>query len=405
MDFIYKAINMSGQEVSGEVKALSLKEAEVLIGGMDLVPFDVAEQKEIQNGVNFAGLSEKLTSVSSEDLVLFTKQLRTMLKAGVNIIKILDILAEQTENIKLLKTITLIRKDLNEGSSIFDAFSMHKSVFSSLYCSMIEAGEVSGSLPDILERLIYIIEHENKIKSDIKSALRYPAIVVVTLFAAFIILLTFVIPKFVVIFKKAGIELPLPTKICIALYMVIHSYWYLLIGGIVLIGSGLYFYMKTSQGKFVRDTVILALPIVGPLIIKSVMARFASVFAILLTSGVAILNSLEVLSKTIGNSAITRQFEMIAEKLKEGQGISGPLKSANYFTTMVINMVAIGEEEGSLDEMLREVATHYDDEVEYAVKGLAEAIGPLLTIGLAVVVGFFALAIFLPMWDLTKMVK
>jgi type IV pilus assembly protein PilC len=135
------------------------------------------------------------------------------------------------------------------------------------------------------------------------------------------------------------------------------------------------------------------------------MARFSSVFSILLTSGVAILNSLEVISKTLGNSAITRQFRMIAGKLEEGQGIAIPLKSAKYFPPMVINMVAIGEEAGTLDEMLKEVAAHYDDEVDYAVKGLSEAIGPILTIGLAAVVGFFALAIFLPMWDLTKMVK
>lgn len=405
MEYTYKAINPLGQELSGEIQAQSSMEAEEQVSRMGYIPIQVKLRPAMANQMSLAGIGEMLTPVKPEDLILFTKQFRTMLKAGVNIIQILDILSEQTDNPRLKKTIGQIRKDLNEGRSIHEAFSKQQGVFSPLYCSMIEAGEVSGSLPDILERLIYIIDHENKIKSDIKSALRYPAIVVITLFAAFIILLTFVIPKFVAIFKKAGLTLPLPTKICLALYNTLHSYWYLILAAIVFCVIGFVMSMKTERGRFIRDTVILALPVIGPLFVKSVMARFASVFSILLTSGVAILSSLDVLSKTLGNAAITRQFDQISEKLEEGQGIAQPLKAARYFPPMVINMVAIGEEAGSLDEMLKEVAKHYDDEVDYAVKGLAEAIGPILTIGLAAVVGFFALAIFLPMWDLTKMVK
>ena len=405
MNFIYKAIDPSGREMKGNIKAASPQEAEQLIGNMGLIPIHVRQGKEGRAEFSFSDLTERLNPVRPEDLVIFTKQFRTMIKAGVNILRILDILVEQTENVRLKKTIRTIRKDLSEGTSINEAFARHSDVFSPLYVSMIEAGEVSGSLPDILERLIYIIEHENKIKSDIKSALRYPAIVVMTLVAAFFILLTFVIPKFVTIFKKAGINLPLPTKICLLLYNFLHDFWYLLLAGVVFGGIAIYMYVRTDQGRFVRDSLVLALPIVGPLFIKSVMSRFSSVFAILLSSGVAILSSLDVLAKTIGNSAITRQFRMISGKLEEGQGMAVPLRSAKYFTPMVINMVAIGEEAGTLDEMLKEVAVHYDDEVEYAVKGLSEAIGPLLTVGLAAVVGFFALAIFLPMWDLTKMVK
>ncbi|MBU1172919.1 MAG: type II secretion system F family protein [Proteobacteria bacterium] len=405
MDYIYKAITPSGQEISGVIIAQTRMDAEDQINGLGYIPLKVKEKPPGKTQMSFSGLSEMMTPVSTEDLILFTKQFRTMLKSGVNIIQILDILFEQSENVKLKKTIGMIRKDLNEGKTIHQAFSKHQNVFPPLYCSMLEAGEVSGSLPDILERLIYIIDHENKIKSDIKSALRYPAIVVVTLFAAFLILLTFVIPKFVTIFNKAGLALPLPTKICLWLYNGLHDYWYVILAGIIFCVMGFVMSMKTPKGRFVRDTAILSIPIIGPLLIKSVMARFASVFSILLTSGVAILSSLDVLSKTLGNAAITRQFNEISEKLEEGQGIAKPLRSARYFPPMVINMVAIGEEAGTLDEMLKEVAIHYDDEVEYAVKGLSEAIGPILTIGLAAVVGFFALAIFLPMWDLTKMVK
>lgn len=405
MEYQYTAISTTGQEVTGQVNAQSLDDAETQIGLLGYIPIQVGLEGAKKPGFSLAAIRESLSPVRTEELILFTKQFRTMLKAGVNIIQILNVLIEQTENPKLKNAITEIQKDLNEGRSIHDAFLKHRDIFSVLYCSMIEAGEVSGSLPEILERLIYIIDHEHRIKSDVKAALRYPAMVVMTLCAAFFILLTFVIPKFVTIFTKAGLNLPLPTRICLGLYQALSHYWIIVLAGCAVGIIGLVISMKTPTGRYVRDSVLLAIPIVGPLFVKTVMARFASVFSILLSSGVGILNSLDVISNTLGNAAITRQFDLIAAKLEEGQGIARPLKTARYFPPMVINMVAIGEEAGTLDDMLKEVAAHYDEEVEYAVKGLSEAIGPILTVGLAVVVGFFALAIFLPMWDLTQMVK
>jgi len=268
---------------------------------------------------------------------------------------------------------------------------------------MIKAGEVSGNLPGILDRLIYIIDHEAKVKSDIKSALRYPMVVLIVLAVAFVILLTFVVPQFAYIFSKAGLDLPLPTKIAMLLSNFIKNYWFIYIPIVVIILFGLYSYFKTENGRFLRDTFLLGLPIVGPLLQKAALSRFASIFAILQTSGVPVMQSLNILSATIGNAAISRDFDYVRDRIEEGAGISVPLKSARYFTPMVVDMIAIGEESGNIDEMLREITKHYDDEVEYAVKGLSDAIGPILIIGLAVVVGFFALAIFMPMWDLTKM--
>jgi type IV pilus assembly protein PilC len=270
---------------------------------------------------------------------------------------------------------------------------------------MIKAGEMSGNVPIVLDRLIYIIEHEAKVKSDIKSAFRYPLIVVIALGIAFIVLLTFVIPQFVSIFKTAGLVLPWPTKFAMFLYAFLRNYWYLIIGVIVITVFGMISYFKTSNGKFVRDSFLLEMPIIGPVFKKAALSRFASIFAILQTSGVPIMQSLDILSATMGNEALTRSFDHIRERIKEGAGISTPLKSAKYFTPMVIDMIAIGEESGNIDEMLRAVAKHYDDEVEYAIKGLSDAIGPILIVGLAAIVGFFALCIFLPMWDLTKLAK
>jgi type IV pilus assembly protein PilC len=270
---------------------------------------------------------------------------------------------------------------------------------------MIQAGEAAGALPEVLERLIYIIEHEHQVKSDIKSAMTYPAIVVVFLFTAFLVLITQVIPKFVNIFNNAGLALPLPTQICLLIYTFLTNYWYLLLGGTVVAVVFLYYYLKTDQGKLARDTILMRVPLLGPLFVKSAISRFASIFSILQASGVDVLDSMDILSGTIGNAAIGGELQSIKDSLAEGRGIAGPLGQAKYFTPMLINMVAIGEESGNLENMLRDVAEHYDTEVEYSMKKLSEAIGPILTVGLAAVVGFFALAIFLPMWDLTLMAK
>jgi type II secretory pathway component PulF len=268
---------------------------------------------------------------------------------------------------------------------------------------MIRAGEISGNVPGVLDRLIYIVEHEAKLKSDIKSALRYPMIVVIALVIAFIILLTFVVPQFASMFSKSGLVLPLPTKIAMLLHSYLKNYWYLILTAIVITVFGLSTYFKTENGRLMKDTFLLELPILGPLFKKAALSRFASIFAILQTSGVPVMQSLGILSVTIGNAAISKDFDYVRDRIEEGAGISAPLKSAKYFTPMVVDMIAIGEESGNIDEMLREITKHYDDEVEYAVKGLADAIGPILIVGLAAVVGFFALAIFMPIWDLTQL--
>jgi type IV pilus assembly protein PilC len=316
---------------------------------------------------------------------------------------LLGILEEQTENPKLRSILGHMHQDIKEGASLYDAFSKHTNVFSPLYCSMIKAGEASGALPEVLERLLYIIEHEHKVKSDIRAALTYPIIVVVFLFTAFLVLITQVIPKFVNIFKNAGLALPVPTQICILIYEFLANYWYFLLGAVVVVGVFLFYYLKTDPGKYTRDAVLMRVPLIGPLFVKSSVSRFASIFSILQASGVDVLESMDILSGTIGNAAVGRELDSIKDRLAEGRGISGPLGQAKYFTPMLINMVAIGEESGNLESMLQDVAEHYDTEVEYSMKKLSEAIGPLLTVGLAAVVGFFALAIFLPMWDLTLM--
>jgi len=403
--FSYRAITDTGDTVSGRIEADSIEMVNNILSNRGYIPEKVTGESGVSAGFNLQGIKAKLTPISAPELILFTKQLKTMLRAGVPIMRLLEVLENQTENLNLRQIVQSMNQDIKEGFSLHEAFLKHPKAFSPLYCSMVKAGEASGALPDVLERLLFIIEHEHKVKSDLKAALQYPIIVLVLLVVAFIILLTFVIPKFVGIFERAGVDIPLPTQICLMMYRLLEQYWVLILFGIVAGGMVLFYYLRTEQGKFVRDSFLLKLPILGSLYVKAAMTRFASIFSILQSSGVAILDAMRILSGAIGNAAISREFNQITERLEEGRGIAGPLKSGKYFTPLVINMVAIGEESGNLEEMLHEISEHYDSELEYGMKKLADAVGPILTIGLAAVIGFFALAIFLPMWDLTKMVK
>jgi len=193
--------------------------------------------------------------------------------------------------------------------------------------------------------------------------------------------------------------------VSMVLYSILSNYWYICLALLVVGITGIRMFLKTPQGRYLVDSLILRIPLIGTLFVRAAMSRFASIFSILQSSGVPVMTSLQILSGTIGNSAIAREFDRVRDRVEEGRGISGPLNVAKYFTPMVIQMVAIGEESGQLDEMLRAVSTHYDDEVAYSVQRLSDAVGPILVVGLAAVVGFFALAIFLPMWDLTQVAR
>jgi type II secretory pathway component PulF len=403
--FSYEAINEAGSNISGVIEADSVEIANSTLASRGFIPTKVKEERSAMGSIQSSEILEMLTPVKAPELILFTKQFNTMIHAGVAMLRLLEVLKDQNENPRLKKVLGRMHQDIKEGASLHEAFSHHPRVFSPLYCSMIRAGETSGALNEVLKRLLYIIEHEHKVKSEIKSALMYPIFVVSFLFVAFLILLTWVIPRFVTIFKSAGLNLPLPTQICMLLYQMLANFWYLIIAAILIGGGFLFYYLRTDQGRLVRDTLLMKIPIIGKVFVKSAISRFASIFSILQASGVDILESMDILVGTIGNAAISAELKSIKDRLAEGRGISGPLSRAKYFTPMLINMVAVGEESGNLEEMLKEVAEHYDTEVEYSTKKLSEAIVPVLTIGLAAVVGFFALSIFLPMWDLTLMAK
>ncbi len=401
--FKFQAITEGGTTTEGVIEAESLKAARDMIGARGLIPSKVTQQGSESSLTK--SIEDRMSKVKVPEVILFTKQFRTLFDAGISIVNLLEVLEQQSENPKLKRAVVMIGEDIRQGSTLYAAFSKHTTIFSPLYCSMLKAGEVAGTLPEVLERLIYLIEHEYKVKKQIQSAMVYPIIVVVLLIGAFLFLLNFVIPKFVEIFARAKIELPLPTKVCMYMYQGLQQYWHVGLATVVISVTALVLYVRTEKGRYVMDSMLLKMPLIGPVLRKGAMARFASIFALLQASGVGILDTVSILSSTIGNEAIAREFEHLRDKLQEGRGIAGPLRNSRNFTPMVINMIAIGEESGNLDNMLQQVSKHYDYEVEYSVNRMAELIGPILMGCLAVVVGFFAMAILFPMFDLTKQVK
>ncbi len=404
MKYSYQAINDLGNVVKGVIEAGSGQAAEEAISSGGLIPVRVVPEKGEKDP--FGGRLQRIAGkAKTRDLILFSKQFRSMFSAGVSLRRILEVLEMQTENGALRNAASRIRDDISQGSSLKEAMEKHPSIFSPLYCSMIGAGEASGRVPEVLERLTHMLEHEDKVKSDIRSAMQYPAVVIVALAGAFFFLLTFVVPRFAAVFANAHLKLPLPTRIAIAMHDVLIGHWFVMLLAVFGGVAGIRAYVGTENGRFAKDSFLLRLPVFGPLFIKASISRFSSIFAILLASGVPVINVMTILSGTIGNSAMSRAFDRIKGQMVEGQGIAGPLSEAKFFTPMVVSMVAIGEESGDLEGMLKEITVHYDEEVRYSVSRLADLITPVLTVALAVMVGFFALAVFMPMWDMTKLVR
>lgn len=403
--FLYKALDEAGKRVSGALEADSVDAATRALTDRGYIPTRVEEQHAGTLANNWLSVRQRFSHVSAPELIVFTKQFSTMLRSGVSMRRILGILEDQADNAKLKVVARMLSRDVESGSRLSDAFRKHPETFSPLYCSMMEAGEAGGALPAVLDRLVYVLGHEHQVRSEVKAALQYPATVLLSLVVAFVILLTAVVPKFARLFEQGGVPLPGPTRVCMFVSDIVLRHWVLLVVVLVAVLVALRQYLRTSQGKFVRDAFLLNVPILGPVLRKAAISQFASVFAIFQSSGVSILDAMRILSQTMDNAAVARDLEMVGELLEQGRGMAEPLRQVRYFSPMLINMVAVGEESGDLESMLREVAAHYDVEVEYAMKKLVGALGPLLTIGLAVVVGFFALAIYMPMWDLAKTIK
>lgn len=392
MIFIYKAKDLSkGRIIEGEINADSKEKALLALKAQKLQVIEISPiKRRLRKG-----------KITSKDIVIFSRQLATLVSSGVPIIQSLAILESQAENINLVKVISSIKKDIEGGLSISEALAKHPKVFSELYVSMIKAGELGGILDVILDRLSSYLESSEALKDKVKSAMMYPTIVGGIAVLITIFLIVYVIPIFKGIFQGFGAELPFVTRVVISISDFLKKYLFFIVGSIFLGYVGLKKYVSTPSGRKNFDNFLLNLPIFGVIFKKVAIAKFSRTLATLIKSGVPILQGLETVAKTSGNKIIEEAIMESIKSIKEGGRISDPLKKSEIFPEMVVQMIAVGEETGSLDSMLFKIADFYDQEVESAVKGLTSMIEPLVMVFMGVVIGFIVIAMFIPMFELS----
>lgn len=396
--FIYRARDEKGSLVTGMVEGDNKRAAYLQIDALGLFPVAVSETKE--RAFSFEGFLANLRPVRYDDIIFFTRQLQTIIRAGIPMLSGLRALEEQTSNTKLKEAIKVMVQDIDKGASLSDALLKQKKLFPDLYTSMVKAGEIGGSLEDVLGRLATLLEFQLKTKEMLKSAIRYPVFVVTTLLIAFLVLINFVVPRFAVLFRGAKMDLPLPTRMLLSINDVFQNNAIYLAFFIFLIIGAFFFYKRTGAGTLALDRLKLRVPLIGPIMLKICMSRFANMFENLITVGIPVVRTLEVVSRTVGNEYIARKILEISGKIEKGLGISRPLQEAEIFPPLVIHLISTGEQTGSLEDMLKEVTTHYDREITYSINRLSTWIEPLLTAGLSLMVLFLALAIFLPWWNM-----
>ena len=400
--FSYKVKAGDGKITSGAIDADAPRSAIDRLRAQKLVVLEIAEKK--------AGLADKFKGflkgkVSSKELTLFSRQLATLVAAGVPIVQSLSILEGQAESKTFHEVLTSVKADIEGGLSISDALKKHPRAFPDLYTSMVKAGEIGGILDSILERLSVYLESSEALKGKVKSAMTYPIVVLSICAAVTIFLLIFVIPTFKSIFASFHSALPAPTQALLDLSDFLrHNFWIIFVVPIAAWRGFKVAYANPKSRRWI-DGQILKLPMFGVILRKFAIARFSRTLGTLVKSGVPILQALETVAQTAGNTIIEDAILSARQAIKEGGHLSEPLKKSGIFPTMVTSMISVGEETGNLDQMLQKIADFYDGEVDAAVKGLTSMIEPIVIVIMGIVIGSIVIAMFLPMFDMDELVS
>jgi type IV pilus assembly protein PilC len=393
--FTYTARTVGGELKTATVDAPSRDEVVSQLRRQRLSVVKVDEEKK----------RKTKGSVKMRDIVIFTRQFSTMINAGLPLVQALDILTKQTENKALAEVTRQVVFDVESGHTVADALAKHPNAFSDLYVNMVAAGEAGGILDTILMRLATFMEKNDALIRKVKGAMIYPAVIMSVAFIAICVLLIFVIPVFQDMFASVGLALPLPTRVVIAMSQALKGYWWAMGGAIV----GLFFmtkrYYATPNGKLAIDRTLLKVPVLGDVLRKSAVSRFTRTLGTLISSGVSILDGLEITAKTAGNRVIQDAIMASRTSIAGGDTIAAPLQKSSVFPPMVISMIAVGEQTGGLDEMLSKIADFYDTEVDAAVSGLLSLLEPVMIVFLGVVVGGMVVAMYLPIFDMINAVQ
>ncbi len=409
--FEYWVKDKSGKDLKGVQDA---QDAQDLVRQLKAQDYLVVRVEQVKKGSSMLSVQKgtvpkirqgKSGGIKLDDLVIFSRQMATLVAAGIPLIQALDILAGQVDKEKFRKILWRMHSDVQTGKSFSEAMQAHQKVFSALFIHMVRAGEMSGKLQEILDRVAQYFEKSSALQKKVKSAVMYPTAVSIMAFMITFFMLAFVIPKFATIFEGLGAKLPMPTQILITIsnYLAVNWWWIL-----AVLGGGVFLFRKfisSPLGRLPWDSFTLRMPIFGPIILKVAISKFARTLSTLLRSGVAILAALEIVSRTSGNARIEKVITDLMGSVKRGESIAGPLEKNEIFPSMVVRMIAIGEETGELEEMLTKIADFYDTQVDTAVSGLTSLIEPLIVAFLGVVIGGIVIAMFLPILTLTQAIK
>jgi type IV pilus assembly protein PilC len=396
--FTYSARAVSGELQNGEIDLPTQDEVIGYLRRQRLIPVSVRTKPKDLSFTFGSG-------VTTREVVIFTRQFATMINSGLPLVQSLSILAEQTENPRFRKIIADVLHDIESGQTLADSLRRHPQIFTDLYVNMVAAGEAGGILDTILLRLATFLEKNDALVRKIKGAMTYPAVMLFVVIAATTILLWKVVPVFASIFIDAGLDLPTPTRVVLAISAFLQSYILVMFAGVIASGFLLRKYYKTDSGQLVIDRILLKLPVLGVLLRKSAVSRFTRTLGTLISSGVSILEGLQITARTSGNRVIHDAVMASRASIAGGATISEPLKTSGVFPPMVVQMINVGEQTGGLDEMLSKIADFYDDEVDAAVSALTSVLEPIMIVVMGVVIGGMVVAMYMPMFDMIQTVQ
>ncbi len=402
--YAYRGLDAGGRAVGGVVDAESPRGARIKLRKTGVFPTDLNEERRAA-GPTVAVLARRAERIPAAELAAITRQFSTLVAAGLPLVEALGALAEQAERPALSRVLSQVRQEVTEGASLAEALGRHPRLFASLYVNMVRAGEASGALHVVLARLADYTENQARLLGKVRSALTYPAIMLLLSATILFFLLSYVVPKVTRIFQETHQQLPLPTRFLLGLSDFVAQWWWLLL--LLIAGSavGISRWAKTPAGRDRVDRLTLKVPYFGRLAQKLAVARFARTLATLLASGIGLLPALDIVKSIVDNTVLTRAIERARDAIREGQSIAPPLRESGLFPPLVVHMVAVGERSGQLEEMLGKAADAYDDEVENAVVALTTILEPIIIVFMGGVVLFIVLAILLPIFELNRIVK
>ncbi|MET1255692.1 type II secretion system F family protein [Aliikangiella maris] len=405
--FEYLARTSSGDSVKGTIDATSSEAAADRLISRGNIPISIKEVEQKTNLLD-ADISRLLIPkrVKLQDLVMFSRQMFSLTRAGIPLTRAIAGLLETTNSPALREALEAINTDLNAGNNLATAFARHPHIFSSIYISLIHVGENSGKLEESFKQIAEYLELEYKTRNRIKSAMRYPMFVSLAILAAIVIINIFVMPQFTKLFAAfdAG-ELPLPTRILMTTSEFFINYWLILLVGSIVAAVSFLRYIKTAKGKYWWDRKKLRFPIVGSIIYRALLARFSRTFGMMISSGVPLINALNIVAEVVDNDWVAEHVRAMRTGVERGESILLVASRTELFSPLVLQMIAVGEETGQLDEMLDQVALFYEEQVDYDLKKLSDNIEPILIVFIGIIVLILMLAVYLPMWQLTSQAK